>query len=334
MKLKEIKGVDVLFYFVITYVLVAGGWWACLLWIKNQDAMLAKQQVTWLQQKEKGVADYETFLASPENQYLTRQYERQNWMILGESAVLLTLMILGIWKIARSRQRELALARQQRNFLLSITHELKSPLAVIQLTLDTFKKRELTKEQQKMLTTNGLSETERLKRLVDDLLLAARVDGGYQYIFEETDLFGIVKQCIDIVAPKYEGTIELEHDTREAIMQRGDPKTISFALLNILENAVKYAKGSPQIEVRLLRNKDRNGYCIEVADWGQGIPKAERDQIFDKFYRVGNEDTRKTKGTGLGLFIAREIVKAHNGQISVRSNHPQGSVFSISLPKT
>ena len=226
------------------------------------------------------------------------------------------------------------MARQQQNFLLSITHELKSPLAVIQLTLDTFSKRQLTEEQRQMLTKNGLSETERLKKLVEDLLLAARVDGGYQYSFEPTDLVALARQCIQIAAPKYKGQIDFEQEMDQATIQHGDPKTLSFMLLNILENAVKYAKDTSQIVVRLLSNTEKNAYCIEVADFGQGIPKLEREQIFDKFYRIGNEDTRQTKGTGLGLFIAKEIVKAHRGNIFVRSNQPQGSVFTITLPKT
>lgn len=335
MKIRELKGVDVLFYFVITYVLVAGGWWACLLWIKNQDAMLAKQQVLWVQyQRQIGEeAQYEAFLTTVPNIHLTHQYDRQKWMILGESVVLLSLIILGIWKIASSRQKEIALTKQQRNFLLSITHELKSPLAVIQLTLDTFNKRELTREQQAMLTKNGLSETERLKKLVEDLLLAARVDGGYQYSFEPTDLVALARQCIQIITPKFAGNIDFDNQLEQATIKQGDPNTLSFALINLLENAVKYAKDSSKIIVRLLNNTDKNTYCIEVVDFGHGIPKQEREQIFDKFYRIGNEDTRQTKGTGLGLYIAKEIVKAHRGKLFVRDNQPRGSVFTITLPK-
>ncbi len=335
MKLRELKGVDVLFYFVITYVLVAGGWWAYLLWIKNQDAMLAKQQVLWVQyQQQIGEnAQYEAFLTTEPNRRLTRQYDRQNWMILGESVVLLSLIILGIWKIASSRQKEIALTRQQRNFLLSITHELKSPLAVIQLTLDTFNKRKLTPEQQSMLTKNGLSETERLKKLVEDLLLAARVDGGYQYSFEPIDLVDLSKKCIQIITPKFQGNIDFENQLDQATIKQGDPKTLSFVLLNLLENAVKYAQDGRKIIVRLLNSNEKNAYTIEVADFGKGIPKQEREQIFNKFYRVGNEDTRQTKGTGLGLYIAREIVKAHRGKIFVRGNQPKGSVFTITLPR-
>ena len=127
-------------------------------------------------------------------QKYTKIYKKK-WMIFSESAVLLILALFGIWRIAKSRQRELALANQQRNFLLSITHELKSPIATIKLTLDTFKTRQLNKEQSDMLTVNALADTDRLNKLVEDLLLAARVDGGYQYNFEEVNLIEIIEEC-------------------------------------------------------------------------------------------------------------------------------------------
>jgi signal transduction histidine kinase len=150
-------------------------------------------------------------------------------------------------------------------------------------------------------------------------------------MFEPIDLKHLVAQCIQVAAPKYTGNIEFDTKIEEAVVRNADEKTLTLAIMNLIENAIKYAKDTPSIVVRLAMNKDNN-YCLEVADFGQGIPKTEREHIFDKFYRVGNEDTRKTKGTGLGLYIAKEIIKAHKGQISVRSNQPKGTVFSIVLP--
>jgi len=254
-------------------------------------------------------------------------------MIFGESSVLLILMIFGISGIAKSRQKELALAKQQRNFLLSITHELKSPLAAIKLTLDTFKRRMLTPDQYKMLTRNALSDTERLNKLVEDLLLAARVEGGYQYTFEEINLEELVLECIRISSLNFDGEIEFNNNYEDSILKSGDRTTLTSVILNLIENAIKYAKESKKIIVNL--NKHKGNYvCIEIADFGQGIPKEEQENIFNKFYRIGNEDTRKTKGTGLGLHIVKEVVLAHKGSISVRNNEPNGCVFSILLPKS
>jgi signal transduction histidine kinase len=333
MILKKLKGADILFYLVITYVMVAGSWWSYLLYVKNSDALTAKKEVLWLQMKEQGLTDRQVYLESAEYTHLAEQYERQKWMIFGESSVLLILIVLGIWRIAKSRQKELALAEQQRNFLLSITHELKSPIAVIKLTLDTFKKRTLTAEQIKMLTTNALSDTDRLNKLVEDLLLAARVDGGYQYTFESLDLSLLIQKCIQIASSKYSGEIEFNNKLENTILKKGDQSTLSSVFLNIIENAVKYAPNTSKIIVTLMQSKE-NTYCIEIADLGQGISKLERENIFEKFYRIGNEDTRKTKGTGLGLYIAKQIVKAHKGNITIKSNQPTGSIFHIVLPKS
>ncbi|MBL4650452.1 MAG: HAMP domain-containing histidine kinase [Aureispira sp.] len=332
MILKKLKGADILFYLVITYVMVAGGWWSYLLYVKNSDALTAKKEVLWLQMKEQGLTDRQVYLESAEYTYLAEQYDRQKWMIFGESSVLLIFIVLGIWRIAKSRQKELALAEQQRNFLLSITHELKSPIAVIKLTLDTFKKRKLTPEQINMLTTNALADTDRLNKLVEDLLLAARVDGGYQYTFETLDLSVLIERCIQIARPKYSGEIEFNNKVENSTLKKGDQSTLSSVFLNIIENAVKYAPNTSKIIVTLMQSKE-NTYCIEIADFGQGIPKLERENIFEKFYRIGNEDTRKTKGTGLGLYIVKQIVKAHKGNVTLKSNQPTGSIFHVTLPK-
>lgn len=311
--------------------MVAGGWWSYLLYIKNEDALYSKKQVLWYQMKEQGVQDEKVYLESAEYTRLTEQYARQKWMIFGESSVLLILMVIGIWGIAKSRQKELALAQQQRNFLLSITHELKSPIAVIKLTLDTFNKRTLSLEQSKMLTTNALADTERLNKLVEDLLLAARVDGGYQYVFEELDLGLLIDECIQIVGSKYQGEIEFNNKTNKKITKKGDKNMLASAILNLLENAIKYAPDSSKIILNLNQNKDN--IHLEIIDFGPGIPKSERERIFDKFYRIGNEDTRKAKGTGLGLYIAKQVLLAHKGNITVQDNEPQGCIFSMILPK-
>jgi signal transduction histidine kinase len=327
---KKSKGFDILFYFVISYVMIAGGWWSYLLYIKNEDALLSKKEVLWYKMKENGNHDEQSYLESVQYTKLEEQYGRQKWMIFSESAVLLILTILGIWRIAKSRQKEIEVANQQRNFLLSITHELKSPIAAIKLALQTFNRRKLNEQQHAMLTTNALSDIHRLNKLVEDLLLAARVDGGYSYSFSEADLVQLLNKSIEIASSNFDGEIVFNHASNQAIVQRADHAMLTSAFLNIIENAVKYAKESKKIIVNLKSLK--NQYSLEIVDFGQGIPKAERDNIFNKFYRIGNEDTRKTKGTGLGLHIVKQVITAHKGLVSVKANVPNGSIFSILLP--
>ncbi|MEZ4986561.1 MAG: ATP-binding protein [Saprospiraceae bacterium] len=109
-----------------------------------------------------------------------------------------------------------------------------------------------------------------------------------------------------------------------------DEQAMTSVITNLVENAIKYSKDNPQIAIRVY--SDAKKVHLEIADNGIGIPSGEKGRVFEKFYRIGNEDTRTTKGTGLGLFIVKEIVKYHTGQIDVRDNKPQGTVFQITLP--
>lgn len=329
-KLQKNKRADFLFYLLIAYVLIAGGWWSYLLHIKNNDAFEAKKVYLWQEFSQRG-ATAEEFLNSKVYRELQGQYSRQEWMILCEGVVLLIIMIAGIWRVYQGRKKELELAQQQQNFLLSITHELKSPIASIQLVLETFNRRQLSLEQTQKLTTAALEDTARLHKLVKDLLLAARMEGGYQYAFEPVNIRTLVENCINLIKPKFKGKIDLELVNEIAgFTSNIDKTTFTSVVLNLMENAIKYAAHTEKIQLRLTSKKDR--LVLEVMDFGIGIPKTEKAKIFNKFYRSGDENTRKTKGTGLGLFITKRIVEDHKGSISVHDNQPKGTCFRIRLP--
>lgn len=321
------KSANILFYLLIAYIVVAGGWWSYLLHSKNREARaLALQKIT-LQLEKEGIEEVQ---AHANYKKAENHYQRQHWMIIGEGSVFMLLLLLGVWRIYLIRKKEIALALQQQNFLLSITHELKSPIASVQLILETFQKRQLTAEQIQKLSKNGLTENDRLHKLVQDLLLAARVEGGYQYNFEPVDMIGLVEECIGWAQPKYAGRIEFELPEKDITLRKADYNTLSSAIFNLLENAIKYAPNTDTIELKLYTKRD---FCmLEIKDFGIGIPKVERYKIFDKFYRVGNELIRKTKGTGLGLYIVKKVIDAHQGNISIRDNLPHGSIFVLQLP--
>jgi signal transduction histidine kinase len=319
------KSGNILFGLIVFYILAAGFWWSYLLHAKNKevlDAQLQKLEIIQnanLSKSEKIIQEKDAVL---------ERFSRQRWMIFGEGAVFMILLLVGLWRIYRIRQKELALALQQQNFLLSITHELKSPLASVQLVLETIQKRQLTTEQLQKLSTNGLKENERLHRLVQDLLLAARVEGGYEFVFEELDLNVLLKECVSWAIPKYNGKIVFE-SSEEALLYASDRSTLSTAFSNLIENAVKYSDGSEAINLKAYRRKHQ--IFIEIADFGHGIPKSEREKIFNKFYRIGSEHTRKTKGTGLGLYIVKKVIEAHGGTINIKDNQPKGTIFTIIL---
>lgn len=317
-------------YGVIVYLLIAFAWWSVLLFTKNRDAFLAKEELLKLVAAAQGSVESETeFYLSEPYLNLERKYLGQERMILGEAIVFVISLVIGVWLINRGYHKEVMAAQQRRNFLLSITHELKSPLASIRLVLETFLKRELPKQQIDKLSLTGIKETERLNTLVNDLLLSARLESAYQPHQELLSLPELLQEIILKLEDKYPKATFSWNQEMAVDDFRGDRLGLTSVALNLLENAVKYSQGDPVIEVRL--SQEGRKIKFEVADQGIGISDKEKKNIFEKFYRVGNEDTRKTKGTGLGLYIVSEIVKAHQGSISVYDNHPKGTVFCIKL---
>ncbi|MFT6707515.1 MAG: two-component system phosphate regulon sensor histidine kinase PhoR [Flavobacteriales bacterium] len=332
--IKDLKDLHLRFlsYLVIAYMLIAFGWWSVLLFTKNEDAFLAKTEYLKLVMiAEHRVHSVDEFYKSAEYIDLAKKYKRQEWMIFGEASVFILSLVIGIYLINRAYHREVQSAENRRNFLLSITHELKSPIASILLVLETFLKRDLKKEQAKPLTEGALQETERLNTLVNNLLLAARVETAYQLHKEKIDLQQMVpvwQEQIEMKAPEVHLHFSPQQGNFTISVDKIGLNSIS---LNLLENAIKYSPKPAEISVSL--KKQKQGILIEFADKGFGIPNKEKKMIFDRFYRVGSEDTRKTKGTGLGLYIVAQMVRTHGGKIAVKDNPGGGTIFEVWLPE-
>lgn len=318
-------------YGVIAYMMLGFAWWSVLLFTKNRDAFYAKRDLLRIGMIAEGLIQTdEEFYRSQRFEDLEKHYLRQEWMILGEASVFVFSLAVGIWLINRGYNREVNGAKQRRNFLLSITHELKSPIASIKLVLETLHKRTLQRDQQEKLTKTGLYETDRLHMLVEDLLLSAKLETAYQPYLEPINLSALLQDLIHKLQSKYATAIFHYKEAVESSTITADKSGLTSVALNLLENAVKYSPESPQIDVCL---QQQNGMIrFDVADQGIGVSDKEKEQIFEKFYRVGNEDTRQTKGTGLGLYIVEQVVKAHHGTISVLDNKPRGTIFRIELP--
>lgn len=268
-------------------------------------------------------------------QYVAIKSDRdiQRWMILGEGSVFLLLLLFGSWRIKSSFQKELSLARQKNNFLLSITHELKSPLASIRLGLETLIKRLNAAEKFQRIMHNSLQDVDRLSNLVDNILLAARMENNsYPFQWEELNLSKLAQNAVSSIKETMGEKGNFNSEIAENIYCKSDRMAFNAVLINLLENAVKYSPaGSP---VSLTLREDQSNILIEVADEGIGIPENEKSEIFKKFYRIGNEETRNTKGTGLGLYIVQNIVQQMKGKIEVTDNEGKGSVFKVKFPKT
>ncbi len=314
-------------------MLLAFGWWSILLLRKNEEAHNARVDKLAIELAvQKRIERASDFRLTENYQRLTDHFERQQRMILGEALLLVLSLAGGLYLLYRNLKKEISAAEQQRNFLLSITHELKSPLAGIRLILETFqRRRELKPEIQQKLSTNALAETDRLTALVNDLLLSAKLENVYQLNREAIDFGELVQDAADRVVMKYRGAnvhVDIEPDIPKIF---GDKPGLTSVVVNLLENAAKYSQPDPVIRT-ILQKGGESEIVWTVEDNGVGIPDREKRRVWTKFYRVGNEDTRSTKGTGLGLFIVRQIVEKHGGQIEVRDNQPRGTVFRVYLP--
>jgi signal transduction histidine kinase len=219
------------------------------------------------------------------------------------------------------------LQQQQQNFMMAVTHELKTPIAVARLNLETMQKYSLDPEKQKKLIRTTLEETSRLNFLTNNILIASQLEGGgYQFLKEELDLSDLLKDCMQDFRnrfPEREFSERIEPDADI----KGDPLLLQILINNLLENAVKYSPKESPITATLKKND--SVLQLEIADEGPGIPDEEKKKIFSKFYRIGSETTRKTKGTGLGLYLCSKIADDHNADILVTNNTPRGSIFAV-----
>ena len=327
------RRLPLLSYAIIAYMLLAFGWWSVLLLRKNEEAHNARVDKLAIELAvQKRIDRPGDFRLTDNYQLLTERFERQQRMILGEALFLVLSLVGAVYLLFRNLGKEISAAEQQRNFLLSITHELKSPLAGIRLILETFqRRRELKPEIQEKLSSNGLAETDRLTALVNDLLLSAKLENVYQLNREPVDFGELVQDAADRVAMKYRST-KINVDIAPDIpLLDGDRPGLTSVVVNLLENAAKYSQPDPVIYTVLQRGGDSE-IVWTVADNGPGIPDREKRRVWTKFYRVGNEDTRSTKGTGLGLFIVKQIIDKHGGQIELLDNQPRGTVFRVYLP--
>jgi len=249
-------------------------------------------------------------------------------MILGEGAVFLFLFFIGAYQLQKALRKERKLHQQQRNFLLSVTHELKSPLASIKLYLQTILKRDLDETQRKGFLTNSLKDIERLDDLVENMLIASKIENkSYTFPKENFNFSEMVERVAERLQVHTCNTQTIKSQVEPGITLNGDRFALTSVVTNLVENAVKYSPPCAQIGVKLYKSNDN--VILEVADQGIGIKDDEKLRIFDKFYRVGNENTRKTKGTGLGLFIVKQVLTNHQAQIKVKNNRPSGTIFEV-----
>ncbi len=268
---------------------------------------------------------------------LTNEIDRQKGivsnrfiMIIGEGLVFFLILILGLWKIRSSIKKELIFSQRQNNFLLSVTHELKTPLAANKLYLQTLVKRELDPSKRNELLGKAIIENQRLEAMIDNILNASRLENQVMELHKE---WFSLSDLLQGVADRFNKSLQNTIVQTELLVDckiEADFFMIEAIINNLVENALKYA-GNQKIIVLYLQKLDNQRIIFGVKDEGPGIPLEFQSEIFKKFVRSGNEETRSQKGTGLGLFIAAEFIRIHGGKIRYKNNQPSGSNFEITL---
>ena len=323
----------IFFYLLVGYIFASFIWWSYLLYEKNESLVEAQTETAYLKYLafSSSSITFESFKKTEIYSSILEKHDRQKWMILGEGSVFMLLLVFGTFQLFRTFNKEVLLARQQNNFLLSITHELKSPLASIKLSLQTLEKRVVVEEKYQKLISNSLDDVDRLQSLVDNILFAARME-NHSYLFEqrEENISDLVEHLIEKFRINIGNSRSIHVSIQPGLEGSVDKEAIRSAFINVLENAYKYSSLNSLIQINFY--KKENSLVFEVKDEGKGIALHERQNIFQKFYRIGNEETRNTKGTGLGLFIVKKVIESHNGKIVIEDNLPKGTVFKIYLP--
>lgn len=264
---------------------------------------------------------------------LVSRTDRKTIMFISEGIFFSLMVLAGVYVMFVMLKKELKLESQQKNFILSITHELKSPLASIKLYLQTLMTKKVPAEKQKQFFDHSLYDVERLERLVENVLEASRLDrGDFHYDMQPLVVADILNPCIQKIKSYAEDEeINLEADVDETIMVLGDHHALHSAFNNLIENAVKYSVTPKRISLHLFQ--DQQNCFFEIEDNGPGIDKKDIPYIFDRFYRAGNEMTRNTKGTGIGLYLVKKITEAHHGEVLVKApKSGSGAIFQIKIP--
>jgi signal transduction histidine kinase len=257
----------------------------------------------------------------------------RSWGVLAGGTTLLALVLVGVVFYLQLSIKEIRLNQRQLNFMDSVTHELKSPIASLKLCVQTLSRRQVTEQEEADFHRFMLDDLDRLDRLINHILNAARLDHApAAQAAEDVPLVPLLEKVAESTCLQYRlppGAI------RTNIMPatvRGRWIDVEMLFRNLIDNAVKFSGESPQVEVESSLNGSGR-VVTRVADNGPGIPANLRRKIFGRFVRLGSELERSQSGTGLGLFIVRNLVRRMKGTITVRSRGPAaGTIFEVTLP--
>ncbi len=253
------------------------------------------------------------------------------WFTLVQGLLLLAIMLAGVYALFLFWRRQSSLYQQQREFITQVTHELKSPLASIQLHLETIRLRQLPPERLNAFVNTMLEDTRRLHSQIDNLLLAARIEQRRRPAERrEIDLSQLVTEYVEREKERLPPGTRLELFVEPKLRVSVEPDEFATVLRNLIENAVLYSSGTPDMELRLT-SKGRQAELL-LKDHGRGLDRNSLTKIFRMFYRVEQQDER-IRGTGLGLYIVQTVIRSAGGTVRAESDGPgSGTTIIMEIP--
>jgi two-component system phosphate regulon sensor histidine kinase PhoR len=300
---RRLKNPIFLIYLLSFYIVLQFGWWLYLIFDLYSETYTQTEILT-----------------------------KKIWMLVGEGTVFLFILVLGLLAIRRAFKKEQAFNKFQENFLLSVTHELKTPISSVKLFLQTLKKRTLPPEQMQQIYSQSLDEMNRLDNLVNNILVTHSIENNNYFLDKkDLDIAEFIANKITILENTILKSYRVYLDLKPVHLSV-DKNAFESILINLLENAAKYSPLNSQISVSC--SNDEQYVYVTISDEGCGIDTSKKHAVFSKFFREENEMTRKSKGTGLGLFITNFLVNAHNGIIRITDNKPTGTIVHLKFKRS
>jgi len=313
-KVRPLRIIYTFYWFLLAYILAALVFWFIAL--TRQNNQLTDFKLQTISRNDPHYFEKQKKIEL-ENKRKTQQY-------IGEGFTFLLLILTGAFLIFRLVKKQLIQSEQQQNFMMAITHELKTPIAVTRLNLETMQIRKLEYEQQQKLIRSTIQEANRLNSLCNNMLLLSQINsGGYTITNEKFDLAMLTVDCVEDFIVRFPSRI-IEADVNDEMIMTGDKLLVQLAINNLIDNAIKYSGKEDVVLIKAFQENKK--IRLQVIDEGNGVSDEEKGKIFDKYFRGAQ---MQTKGTGLGLYLSKEIVKQHHGYISVTNNIPHGCIFEI-----
>lgn len=316
LKIKRPLTIYILYWILLSYILAALVFWFSEL--NRQNIALTHYRLDMI--------DVDDAMHVQKLHEIDDAKDRKTAQYVAEGIAFLLLMSAGAIFVFRAMNNQINQSLRQENFMMAITHELKTPIAITKLNLETLQKRVLSDEQQQKLITTTIQEANRLNALCNNMLLTTQIEaGGYKIMNERIDIARLANECVHNFTTRYPNR-KIETQVTGEIFIKGDMLLLELAVNNLLDNAIKYSGKEDIVLLKMFQTKKLTH--VQVIDEGPGIPDRDKEKIFEKYFRRSQE---QAKGTGLGLYLAKKIAQVHNGDIILSDNISHGCIFDIIL---